>query len=35
MADLHHAGQTDQLRFIDFIAAQQFGIVAESRAGTS
>jgi len=29
MADLHHAGQADQLRFIDFIATEQFDIVAK------
>ena len=29
MADLHHAGEADQLRFIDFIATQQFDIVAK------
>ena len=29
MTDLHHTGQPDQLRFIDFIAAQQFDIVAK------
>jgi hypothetical protein len=29
MTDLHHTGQADQLRFIDFIAAQQFDIVAK------
>jgi hypothetical protein len=29
MADLHHAGEANQLRFIDFIAVQQFDIVTK------
>ncbi|MGA9963760.1 MAG: hypothetical protein WBQ10_01015 [Terriglobales bacterium] len=29
MTDFHHTGQADQLRFIDFIATQEFDIVAK------